>query len=148
MKIDEYVNIAGNDTLGCFGFQLINGAREALNISVSKQYENGSLLVTRSEDEDGVTLFEFKDRLERTVLERRIESRLKGDKQLSDTYYIYDDLGKLCAVLPPALSDQLSVGNIPAENSICMDICINMMWRETSWLKSFQEFHGNTMSIM
>ena len=96
-------------------FQLINGAREALNISVSKQYENGSLLVTRSEDEDGVTLFEFKDRLERTVLERRIESRLKGDKQLSDTYYIYDDLGKLCAVLPPALSDQLSVGNIPAE---------------------------------
>ena len=115
MKIDEYVNIAGNDTLGCFGFQLINGAREALNISVSKQYENGSLLVTRSEDEDGVTLFEFKDRLERTVLERRIESRLKGDKQLSDTYYIYDDLGKLCAVLPPALSDQLSVGNIPAE---------------------------------
>ena len=97
------------------GFQLINGAREALNISVSKQYENGSLLVTRSEDEDGVTLFEFKDRLERTVLERRIESRLKGDKQLSDTYYIYDDLGKLCAVLPPALSDQLSVGNIPAE---------------------------------
>ena len=41
----------------------------------------------------------FKDRLERTVLERRIESRLKGDKQLSDTYYIYDDLGKLCAVL-------------------------------------------------
>ena len=115
LKIDEYVNIAGNDTLGCFGFQLINGAREALNISVSKQYENGSLLVTRSEDEDGVTLFEFKDRLERTVLERRIESRLKGDKQLSDTYYIYDDLGKLCAVLPPALSDQLSVGNIPAE---------------------------------
>lgn len=94
---------------------MINGAREALNISVSKQYENGSLLVTRSEDEDGVTLFEFKDRLERTVLERRIESRLKGDKQLSDTYYIYDDLGKLCAVLPPALSDQLSVGNIPAE---------------------------------
>lgn len=62
LKIDEYVNIAGNDTLGCFGFQLINGAREALNISVSKQYENGSLLVTRSEDEDGVTLFEFKDR--------------------------------------------------------------------------------------
>ena len=115
LKIDEYVNIAGNDTLGCFGFQLINGVREALNISVSKQYENGSLLVTRSEDEDGVTLFEFKDRLERTVLERRIESRLKGDKQLSDTYYIYDDLGKLCAVLPPALSDQLSVGNIPAE---------------------------------
>ena len=34
---------------------------------------------------------------------------------MSDTYYIYDDLGKLCAVLPPALSDQLSVGNIPAE---------------------------------
>lgn len=148
MKIDEYVNIAGNDTLGCFGFQLINGAREALNISVSKQYENGSLLVTRSEDEDGVTLFEFKDRLERTVLERRIESRLKGDKQLSDTYYIYDDLGKLCAVLPPALSDQLSVGNIPAEKLDMYgylykyDVAGNLM------AKSFQEFHGNTMSIM
>ena len=45
LKIDEYVNIAGNDTLGCFGFQLINGAREALNISVSKQYEMEACLL-------------------------------------------------------------------------------------------------------
>ncbi len=115
LKTNELVNIAGNDTLGCLSFRLTDGAGEALNISVSKQYETGTLLVTRSEDEDGGTLFEFKDRLERTVLERRIESKVKGTKQLSDTYYIYDDFGQLRAVLPPAFTGRLSVGNVSAE---------------------------------
>ncbi|WP_244436975.1 DUF6443 domain-containing protein, partial [Bacteroides reticulotermitis] len=116
LKTDEYVNIAGNDTLDCFSFQLINGVRDVLNVTASRQYEDGSLLITRSEDEDGVTLFEFKDRLGRTVLKRCIESKVKEVKQFSDTYYIYDDLGKLCAVLPPALSDRLSIGRVSVEN--------------------------------
>ena len=114
-KTDEYVTIAGNDTLSCLSFQWIDGDKEAIRIIVGAPYDDGSLLVTRSEDEDGATLFDFKDRLGRTVLARRIESRAKGKKQLVDTYYIYNDLGELCAVLPPALSDQLSTGSVPAE---------------------------------
>lgn len=113
--MNECVNIAGNDTLGCFSFQVVNGARDTINVIAGKQYESGSLFVVRTEDEDGATLFEFKDRLERTVLERRRESRVNGSKQIFDTYYVYDDYGKLCAVLPPALSDRLTVGAIPAK---------------------------------
>lgn len=115
MKINEYTNIIGNDTLNCFHFRLTEGVETTLAIVADKHYSNGSLYVTRMEDEDGKTVFEFKDRSGKTVLERRIESRAAGNVLLSDTYYIYNDLDELCAVLPPAISERLTIGNVSVD---------------------------------
>ena len=111
IKVSEFANVIGNDTLDCFSFQFTDGVKEALSISAGKKYHNGSLLVTRTEDEDGKTEFEFKDNFDRVVLSRQVEA-IAGSKQVFDTYYVYDDLGQLRAVLPPALSECLSVGAV------------------------------------
>lgn len=51
-------------------------------------------------DEDGLMLLTFTDLFGRTVLERRHPA--SGDNL--DTYYVYDAMGRLAAVLPPVLS--------------------------------------------
>ena len=56
----------------------------------------GTLYVTKTTDEDGNVSYTFVDGEERTLLERRIN----GTEQL-DTYYVYDDYGRLCFVLQP-----------------------------------------------
>ena len=56
----------------------------------------GTLYVTKTTDEDGNVSYTFVDGEERTLLERR----MNGTEQL-DTYYVYDDYGRLCFVLQP-----------------------------------------------
>lgn len=109
VKMDYFTNVASNDMLRCFSFSITDRGNESLSIEAVQGYEDGSLLIVRTEDEDGNTLFEFKDRTDRTVLERRIEAKA-ANKQMLDTYYIYDNLGNLRAVLPPMLTADMSVG--------------------------------------
>ena len=54
------------------------------------------LFVTQSTDEDGNVSYTFTDKLERTLLERR----MKGS-EAHDTYYVYDNSNRLCFVLQP-----------------------------------------------
>lgn len=56
-------------------------------------YEPGTLLGTKTTDEDGHTLTVYSDKLGRKVLERRGKD--------NDTYFVYDDLGQLRFVLSP-----------------------------------------------
>ena len=67
-----------------------------LVINDNSYYPYGLLMSCTTTDEDGRSMTVFTDFHERTVLERRGT----GD-EATDTYYVYDDYGRLAYVLPP-----------------------------------------------
>ncbi|MES2112736.1 MAG: DUF6443 domain-containing protein [Bacteroidota bacterium] len=89
-----------------------DGTRTLTNAGTTA-YDAGTLYVTITKDEnwqaaDGRagTTQEFKDRLGRVVLKRVFNKKTDGTLQMLSTYYVYDDFGELCFVLPPgALPD-------------------------------------------
>lgn len=90
----------------------VNVANEVVRLEVSKigseqsllrlnYYAPNTLNKNTVTNEDGTTTSTYTDVLGRVVMERTI-----GDNNTShDTYYVYDDIGNLCYVLPPKLSD-------------------------------------------
>ncbi|KIA92333.1 hypothetical protein OC25_16740 [Pedobacter kyungheensis] len=89
-----------------------------INTSPGQQYlrtlsANGTqsysgLLLTITKDEnwteaDGKerTVYEYKDKEGHLVLKRQFNQPAGGTLQMLSTYYVYDDLGNLCFVLPP-----------------------------------------------
>lgn len=80
-----------------------NHSRTLVN---SGSYAAGQLYVTVTKDENnkgtrGGSLEEYKD-LEGHVVLRRTFNFVSGTLQVLSTYYVYDDMGKLCYVLPPS----------------------------------------------
>ncbi|GHV43024.1 hypothetical protein FACS1894180_0900 [Bacteroidia bacterium] len=69
-------------------------------------YASAQLYVTKTTSEVGNISFEFKDKLGQVVLTRQMDGNTKFD-----TYYIYDDFGNLCAVLPPLAADGFTAGS-------------------------------------
>ena len=67
-------------------------------------YPAGQLTAIRTTDEDGNVSIEFTDARGLTVLHRR----MTGDGSMADTYYVYDDLWNLAAVLPPEAATRMS----------------------------------------
>lgn len=67
---------------------------------VQGEYPIGSLRGTIAIDADGKKQSTFVDMDGRTIV-----TRLGDDL---DTYYVYDDLGRLCYVLPPAITSQIN----------------------------------------
>jgi len=73
--------------------------------SSSQVYQSGTLYKNVIKDENWVsghlnTIEEFKDKQERVILKRTWETASTAH----DTYYLYDDIGNLRYVLPPAVS--------------------------------------------
>ena len=73
----------------------------------SQYYDEGLLSCTESIDEDSIMTLVFADFLGRTILERR--PLAEGN---CDTYYVYDDLGRLSVVLPPMYHQNPSSQNL------------------------------------
>ena len=72
-------------------------------VRIDGYYGSGELVASRSADEDGRKSFLFRDQLGRDILSRRV-----GDGgAYFDTYYVYDELGNLAMVFPPALDSLL-----------------------------------------
>jgi len=63
-------------------------------------YDANTLYKTVATDEDGKPTTEYKDKLGQVVLKRQ---SCNGENV--DTYYVYNDLGQLCYVLPPKFID-------------------------------------------
>ncbi|MDU1893045.1 MAG: DUF6443 domain-containing protein, partial [Dysgonomonas sp.] len=99
-------NVAGNGLLNCVLYAA-GGTNATPTLTKGGNYTSGELYVTEVKDEDGNTSYEFKDKLGQVVLTRQINEGVNHD-----TYYVYNDFGNLCYVLPPEINDNISQDNL------------------------------------
>ena len=90
-------NKSSNAMLQCYRFET-NGEYA---FRKKGTYADGELSVVKTTDADGRTTLIFSDWRGNKILERSVIDKNKGT--MADTYYVYDALGNLCFVLPPAL---------------------------------------------
>ena len=98
VKIEYMLNTTSGD-LACTDFGVLFNDYFLINYGL---YSNSKLYVTKVTDEDNRTTYEFKDKLGQVVLKRVMNG---NEKQ--DTYFVYDDFGRLRYVLPPVAVDLL-----------------------------------------
>lgn len=97
----DYMSNNGTDSLTCRLWSV-----SGTTITTTQSYPSNTLNVVRTEDEDGKVLFEFTDRQGKVVLRRQ-----KNTSSYIDTYFLYNAMGYLQAVLPPAASDEARTRN-------------------------------------
>jgi len=102
VSTDYQTNSGFSGALSCALFT-VTGTGVNINVNKIKFYDNGQLYVTKTTDEDGKYNYQFKDKLGRVVLTRHGLD--------CDTYYVYDDFGNLCFVIPPMASRELAIAN-------------------------------------
>ena len=73
-------------------------------IAANGYYADGQLTLLKSTDENGKLMLEAKDKEGRVLLKRA----LVAGSTYADTYYVYDDLGQLRAVLQPMYQSEPS----------------------------------------
>lgn len=117
VKSNYYTNTesVGTDSLRCIRFGFSLSGNTGITFTRDNLWPAGTLMVERAEDEDGRTLWVFKDMRDLVVLERRLAEAATNSAGAvyADTYYLYDDAGRLTAVLPPELSAYFGWGNWP-----------------------------------
>jgi len=96
----EYYTNGGSGLLRCSSYSIRRTGDTTVVISRSGNIRDRLLSVKSTTNEDGLTLLTFTDMYGQTLLERR---HPVSEEDL-DTYYVYDDMGRLSAVIPPALS--------------------------------------------
>ena len=103
-------NSAGDERLVCHRIE-VQASKNDTSFVISSEglYPDGSLKVVSVTDEDGKETLTFTDRHGREILSRQVMKE-GGECQYLDTYSVYDGLDHLLAVIPPALSDRLSIG--------------------------------------
>ena len=83
-------------------------------------YADGELAVVKTVDADNRTVLTFTDWKGNKVLERHVLDGSRG--VTADTYYVYDALGKLRFVLPPALDGMTETGGKSWDIRSCMPL--------------------------
>ena len=96
-RTTNYLSNTQSSHLSCLNFSFIDGL-----LTNNNYYPDGSLTVLKTQDEDGRQAYEFRDGEGRLLLSRKVWSN-----EDIDTYYVYDDKGDLCVVLPPEAANQL-----------------------------------------
>lgn len=87
--------------LNCKNYNVsISGA-----LSVSGTYAANMLTIRKLTDEDGQESYEFRDKQDRVVLQRRMLTASTS----ADTYFVYDYRGDLCYVLQPEYQDNADI---------------------------------------
>lgn len=93
------------------------------SVSAAGYYGAGVLQVTKVTDEDGRVAMEFKDMQGKTMLMRSVVSSTGGSTVNMDTYYIYDAIGNLLAVLPPKASESISADIQSVPDNVLYGLC-------------------------
>ena len=96
----EYLTNSGTSGQQSCALFSVSGTGVSTKVNRNNFYPDAQLYVTKTTDEEGNISYQFKDKLDRVVLTRQI---LNGGNV--DTYYVYDDFGNLCFVVPPILAD-------------------------------------------
>jgi len=102
-----YLTNGGDPLLRCDSLSIRWTGDTTYVISRAGSRMEGTLAVKSVQDEDGLAVLTFTDLYGRVLLERR--HPVSGDDL--DTYYVYDDMGRPAAVIPPALSQQKSISS-------------------------------------
>ncbi len=104
IKTEYLLADATSNELKVASFQLTTNAKgnPLLSASFIVPFYHRMHSVSRVTDEDNTVSYEFKDAKNQTILVRNM---VNGNNV--DTYFVYDDAGNLCYVLPPALIDHL-----------------------------------------
>ena len=104
---------SGEASLRCVKYAFSLSGNTGVSFSRDGFWPAGALIVEKTEDEDGRTLWLFKDMRGLTVLERRLAETASGSTPAvyADTYYLYDNAGRLVAILPPELSKYFAQGS-------------------------------------
>ena len=107
------VGSGGDASLLCVKYAFSLSGNTGVSFSRDGIWPVGALNVEKTEDEDGRSLWVFKDMRNLTVLERRLAETASGNTSAvyADTYYLYDNAGRLVAVLPPELSKFFAQGS-------------------------------------
>ena len=100
IKLFYKVNVEEDAQLNCIRYKA-EGSNSAPTLRRDGNYATGELYVTIEHDEEWNISYEFKNKLGQIVLVRKIN---KGENY--DTYYIYNEFGNLCFVLPPRIQDE------------------------------------------
>ena len=111
IKTEYQANSGTTGVLSCALFT-VSGTGVSIKVNKNNFYPDKQLYVTKTTDEDGNLSYEFKDKLGQVILTRQM---LNGSGL--DTYYVYDDFGNLCFVLPPLASSGLSNGTYDETNN-------------------------------
>ncbi|MDR0825378.1 MAG: DUF6443 domain-containing protein [Prevotella sp.] len=108
----EYLTNSGTSgDLACVLY-LIDGYGLNTKVRRNGYYKDKQLYVTKMIDEEQSVSYEFKNVLGQVILTRQINYDQNNNKQLLDTYYVYDTFGNPAYVLPPLASDALSGNGI------------------------------------
>ena len=117
VRTRRLVNDILSDTLKCYKWNVSWQSDTTAIIQRNGYCQMGTLRAQYTSDEDGHTLVTFTDMRDKTVLERKLTRSFSGALSCVDTYYVYDDFGRLAAVLPPKLSSSLGSSSQSSWNS-------------------------------
>jgi len=110
MRVSTYYQTNVKDEVAYF---YVNGLNQ---LQRSGSYDANTLYKTVVADEDVKTTTQYKDKSGQVIM---IRSEKEG---YVDTYYVYNDLGQLCYVLPPEAVDNLTA-DLSDNNSIIKQLC-------------------------
>lgn len=104
-------NVASNDAKLTCSLYSVTGSGDKTQLKKAGNYAAGELYVTEIKDEEQNPSYEFKDKLGQVILTRQMDGTTAHD-----TYYVYDDFGNLCYVLPPLATDGLTANSTWADS--------------------------------
>jgi RHS repeat-associated protein len=81
-------------------------------LNKNNSYAASTLYKTETKDEDGNATYEFKDKQGQVILKQSMNGAEKVN-----TYYVYDDFGRLRYVLPPTAADGLTANGTFENNN-------------------------------
>ncbi len=101
--LKEYLSNTVSGLLSADMYKLFSGGM----IMKNNTYPANELYVEKTTDEDGNIQYSFVDKLGQLILHRQ----MNGDERI-DTYYVYDNLGRLRYVLPPMINGDVKQANL------------------------------------
>ena len=87
------------------------------NLAKGSNYEQNTLFKTSVKDEDGKESTEYEDKSGQVILKQGFDG-----VNIIQTYFVYNDLGQLCYVIPPKAIDEFT-SDLSDNNTVLKQLC-------------------------